>query len=85
MQELQVYNNWNLTHFQENQRTTEVVHQEDFGVVNFNKWSNTYVTRFQPRATAIRRSVHDYDDTTREKDETINLEDDSFTLIPVKR
>ena len=37
MQELQVLKNWDLKTSQNQLRTLEVLHQDDFGVINFSK------------------------------------------------
>ena len=71
MQELQVINQWDLTTFQTKLRKLEVVNQDDFGVINFNKYSAKNRTRFKPRNTtlAIQQQKHEHmDDTISECD-----------------
>ena len=60
-----------LTTFQTKLRKLEVVHQDDFGVINFSKYSAKNRTRFNPITTtlAIRRQTHEHmDDTVSECD-----------------
>ena len=54
MQELKVFQNWDLKTFQHQLRNLEVLHQDDFGVINFKKYSTKSKTRFNPRITPIR-------------------------------
>ena len=58
MQELQVIKNWDLKTFQNQLRNLEVVHQDDFGVINFSKYSAKDRIRFNPRNIPIQRQTH---------------------------
>ena len=58
IQELQVIKNWDLKTFQNQLRTLEVVHQDDFGVINFSKYSAKDRIRFNPRNIPIQRQTH---------------------------
>ena len=71
MQELQVINKWDLKTFHVKLRTLEVVHQDDFGVINFSKYSAKNRTRFNPRTTTLalrRQTQYHMDDTVSECD-----------------
>ena len=80
MQELQVINKWDLKTFQIKLRTLEVVHQDDFGVINFRKYSAKNRTRFNPRTTnlSIRRQTQDHMDDTVSECETFDTETDQL-------
>ena len=58
MQELQLIQNWDLKTFQHQLRTLEVVHQDDFGVINFSKYSTKSKIRLHPITNPIRRQTH---------------------------
>ena len=58
MQELKVIRNWDLKTFQNQLRTLEVLHQDDFGVINFRKYSAKDRIRFNPRNIPIQRQTH---------------------------
>ena len=80
MQELQVISQWNLTTFQTKLRTLEVVHHDDFGVINFSKYSAKNRTRFNPRTTtlAIRRQTHEHMDDTISECDTLDTATDQL-------
>ena len=62
MQDTQVINDWDIKKFQHQLRRLEILHQEDFGVINFSKYSTKNKTIFQPLATPILILAHDEDD-----------------------
>ena len=80
MQELQVINQWDLTTFQTKLRTLEVVHHDNFGVINFSKYSAKNRTRFNPRTTtlAIRRQTHEHMDDTISECDTLDTATDQL-------
>ena len=80
MQELQVIHNWDLKTFQNQLRTLEVVHQDDFGIINFSKYSAKSRTRFNPRTTtlAIQRQTHEHMDDAFSKCDTFDSEIDQL-------
>ena len=80
IQEIQVIHDWDLKTFQKQLRTLEVVHQDDFGIINFSKYSAKYRTRFNPRTTtlAIQGQTHEHIDDAVSECDTFDSEIDKL-------
>ena len=80
MKELKVIHKWDLKTFQNQLRTLEVVHQDDFGIINFSKYSAKSRPRFNTRTTtlAIRRQTHEHMDDSFSECDTFDSETDQL-------
>ena len=71
--------------FQHKLRTLEVLHQDDFGVINFSKYSTNSRSRFNPRFTPIRIQTHKNMEGNFSEYDTLYTFDSETELIQSRR
>ena len=85
MQELQVINNWDLKTFQTKLRTLEVVHQDNFGFINFRKHSAKSKPRFQLTTRPIRRQTNAHIEENSQEYDSVSTQDSDLDTTTSRR